>query len=207
MRVLEGADRTPPTQKTRPGLSRARSQSSPGIRRNLPINQNPAQSRFPVRRGVLRGSDGSRALIGWGRVLPIQLRVSRRGNDSRRLQRLRSIVSDSECPSPRHEPGRETVRLLFPPRRHEVFLTAGRVAAGGLCCVRGGGKGAAARVSPERPPSCRGRRLCYGVPGHSLLSGHCQAPMRWRSFAWRSSATTMETTSCRIASTLPWSAR
>ena len=36
----------------------------------------------------------------------------------------------------------------FPPRRRQVFLTAGRPAAGGLGCGRGGRKWATARVSP-----------------------------------------------------------
>ena len=36
----------------------------------------------------------------------------------------------------------------FPPRRRQVFLTAGRAAAGGLGCGRGGRKWATARVSP-----------------------------------------------------------
>lgn len=48
-------------------------------------------------------------------------------------------------------------------------------------------------------PPCRRRSSWSVVPGHSSLSAQCQALMRWRSFAWRSPATTMETTSWRIA--------
>ena len=45
----------------------------------------------------------------------------------------------------------------------------------------------------------RGRSSWTDVPGHPLLSAHRQAPMRWRSFAWRSLVMTMETTSWPIA--------